>query len=122
MLYLLTLPAMYILFKLGFEPYYAFVVHLVCRFFLIAQGLLIIHKVIPALKLMPFIKVVIKTLALSVISFFICQYAVGFMSDSIFRLLLVGILNLIVLCVSAYIFMLTRDQRHMVLAKLRLAK
>lgn len=116
-LYLLTLPAMYIVFNLGFQPYAAYIVHIVDRVFIILLNVLIVTRLIPHLKLSPFIKKSGATLLLIGLNFFLSLFISHIFPFTIWGALLVAVINFLILTASSFCFLLTEDHRKYVLAK-----
>lgn len=118
-LYLLTLPAMYIVFKMGMQPAAAYVVHIIDRIFIIALNVWIIHKLIKAIDLYT----VIKSGVTAGLLIALCGLFSYWLSLSLpFNMLgvcVIVIFNLCILSASSLYFLFKPSERAFVLNKVR---
>lgn len=117
-LYLLTLPAMWLAFKMGCNPEAAYTVQLINRFFIIFLGIILVHNLIPTLRLRPILATIARTAILIVIVFVVTNLLTAGLSDSIFNLALIFMLSTALLAPSAYLILLSKPQRTLVRNKI----
>lgn len=118
-LYLLTLPAMYFVFKMGYPPYMAYIVHIISRILIIVLNLIIARNLIPKLNLRPFIFKCLRTCLVIGLSFAVCLFLSRYMTFDLLSAVLVALLDTTILGVFAFLLLFSNNERTFICSKIR---
>lgn len=118
-LYLLTLPAMYIVFKCGFPPYAAYIVHLVDRVLIILLNVLLVRNLIPGLSLRMFVANNLKTAFAIIICFTGCFFLSRIIPYTILSVCGIALANLLLLALIAMLVLFSYNERYYLIKRLK---
>lgn len=118
-LYLLTLPAMWLTFKLGVNPQGAYYVHIVNMGLLIMLGAILVHRLIPELNIRRIFHTIANTAFIILAVSVPCWYLAKLTENTFIKIASVGVINTLLLCGISYMVLLSSDQRAQVCTVLR---
>lgn len=117
--YLLTVPSIYLAFKLGMTPEWAYFIHVAGRIVIIVVDAVLMRNLIPGINLRHFAIVVGKALAVILLVFCICNIIPVKISSNFIQLILISLMSTVVLSALAYTCLLDKSQRELVRLKIR---
>lgn len=117
-IYLITIPAIWLAFKQGLSPEWAYIIHVAGRFIIIGVDALIMHNLIVNFPMRTIFVTIVKTTLLIAGVFVVCWYAHLDMTTGLLRMVCITALSSFMLFALSFTLLLNKSQRATVLAKL----
>ena len=108
---LIALPVSFLLFKIGYDAQFAYVVCLLSFILILTTNIYLLKKQIKEIRLHPILLDILRLLLIVIISILIGKLLYTYMQSGIYRLISIIICNAIVVSILTYIIILNKDQR-----------
>lgn len=113
-IHLITIPFVYVVFRLGLDAEYAYIVILIAGVFIDACNLIIIKKQIPSFRVMNivwnWVQVFVTIVLISIIPIVISHY----LEQSLVRLIVVTTIHVLLVGLISFLFLLTKEQKALI--------
>lgn len=117
-IYLLTVPSIWLAFKIGMNPNWAYYIHVAGRVIILITDIVIMRNLIPEIGIRRFLLTISRLCVAVVASFFITYWIIQPLSDGFSRILICGMTSTILLGILAYIIVCNGKERQFVIARI----
>ena len=119
-IYLLTVPAIWMAFKFGLSPKWAYIIHVIGIAIRVGIDIIIMKKHIPTIGILRFLSTIIKTGSVILAVAIGCWSFQQTMPSNFLRIVLISLISILLLSILSYIILLDKNQRKIIKNKFNL--
>ncbi|MDE6235572.1 MAG: polysaccharide biosynthesis protein [Muribaculaceae bacterium] len=118
--YLLTVPSIWLAFKFGLTPQWAYIIHVAFRLIILLIDMIIMRNLIPTLGLRRFTFTVCKTGIVIIAVFIMCKWLSSLLTADFMRIIEITLISSFTLVIIAFTLLLDNSQKQFLLSKMRM--